>query len=319
MLKHAFVLGFVVVGVMLAAPCHAQLIDESADVLYHPSGDPTTEQILDQQIQGASGILSGAHAGDPVPPQPDDFFVDTHTRVFENLLTGKSGIFALDQFNPNRTLNNDGTTAITQLQGVLLYFTVQLKSGRQVFDNESDKEVSQAVLEIGANVNVWSKNSDIASSVNFFASPTVRKSGSLEPNVNGPNNGFPSDMTDLTEVEAHSTGLDKLAVIIDPSDPNTAADINEIHVDTNPSSSDLLAAFSGTGQVEFEYNSSLNTYHQVNSQGVIGWTIQPTYDIEARVVYLYSAVPEPATMSLLTIGVFSVLARRRRKKRMPLG
>lgn len=319
MLKHAFVLGLAVVGIMLASPCHAQLIDKNADVLYHPSGDPTTEQILDQQIQGASGVLSGAHSGDPVPPQPDDFFVDTHTQVFENLMAGKSGIFSLDQFNPNRTLNNDGTTAITQLQGVLLYFTVQLKNGRQVFDNETNKEVSQAVLEIGANVNVWSTNADIARIVNFSANPTIRKSGSLAPDVNGPNDGFPSDITDLTEVEAHSTGLDKLAVVIDPSDPNTSADINEIHVDTNPSSSDLLAAFTGTGQVEFEYNSLVNTYHQVNSQGVLGWTIQPTYDIEARVVYLYSAVPEPASMSLLAIGAFSVLARRRRKKRMLLG
>jgi len=316
MLKHTFVLGLAVVGMMLASPCQAKLINPNADVLYHPSGQPTSEQTLTNQIQGTSVAVSGAHSNDkPVPPQPEDFFADTHTVVFGDLLTGQSGIFALDQFNPNRTLNNDGTTAITHLQGVLLYFTVQLKTGRQVFDNQSNKEVSKAILEIGANVNVWSKNADIADSVNFSASPTVRKSGILAPDVDDPNNGFPSDITDLTEINAHSTGLDKLAVIIDPSDPNTLGDVNEIHVDATSSSSNLLAAFTGTGTVEFGYNSSLNTHHQVNSQGVIGWTIQPTYDIEARVVYLYSAIPEPASMSLLTIGVFSVLAKRKRKRK----
>ncbi len=199
---------------------------------------------------------------------------------------------------------------------MLLYFTVQLKTGRQVFDNETNKEVSQAILEIGANVNVWGKDPDIAAKVNFSASPTVRKSGVLAPDVNGPDDGFPSDMTNLTEINAHSTGLDKLAVVIDPSDPDTYKDVNEILVDTTPSNADLLAAFTGTGTVEFGYSSLLNTYHQVNSQGVIGWSIQPTYDIEARVVYLYSAVPEPASMSLLAIGVFSVLAKRKRKRKM---
>ena len=33
MLKHAFVLGLVVVGVLLASPCHAELIDSTADVI----------------------------------------------------------------------------------------------------------------------------------------------------------------------------------------------------------------------------------------------------------------------------------------------
>ncbi len=316
MLKHAFVLGLAVVGIMLASPCHAQLIDPNFDVMYHPSGDATAEAVLTSQIEAVSGAVSGAHSGDPIPPSPDDYFSDSHTVVFEDLFAGASGIFALDQFNANRTLYNDGTTAITQLQGVLLYFTVQLKSGRQVFDNESNKEVMTAILRIGTNVNVWS--TDSTAGVNLSVSPIVSNSGSLAPDQNGPYDGFPSDMTDLLAIEAHSTGLDKLAAIIDPNNPNSAGEVNEIHLDTAPGSAAFLAAFTGTGTVEFEYTSLLNTYHQVSSQGVIGWSIQPTYDLEARVVYLYAAVPEPASMSLLAVAVVSVLARRRRKRKMRL-
>lgn len=326
-----FAWGLAVVGGLLALPCHAQITDPDAKAEFyraydpnHPAYESTAEAFLTGQIAGVKATVVGAYAANPgIPaPDPDDYYADSHTKVFENLLTGKTGIFALDQFDPNRTLNNDGTTAITKLQGLLLYFTVQLKSGRQVFDNETPKDISKALLEIGANVHVWCKNDDIRTKVDFSANPYVSKSRKpLKADFcpGDPNDGFPCDITDLTEVNEHCNGEDKLAVIIDPSDPNTSGEVNEILVVLDASHSDLLEAFTGNKTVEFEYTSSLTTHHQIEGQGVIGWSIPPTYDIEARVVYLYSAVPEPTSMSLLAIGVFSVLARRRKKRRTPPG
>ena len=64
MLKHVFVMGLAVVGIMLASPCHGQFIDPNADVMYHlaDANNPTTEAFLDTQIMGVKATVVGAYA-----------------------------------------------------------------------------------------------------------------------------------------------------------------------------------------------------------------------------------------------------------------
>jgi len=315
MLRYLFALGFVVGVVFLASPCQALITP--GDITLHPSGQPTAETALTGQIQATAGAVSGAHSGDPNPPSPDDFFADAHTKVFADLKAGASGVFTLDQFNPNRTLPNGDP--VGQLQGLLLYFTVHLKTGRQVFDNETNKVVNTAVLQIGTSLSVWSTNP--AAGVNCAISPSASNSGSLaaDPVPDFPS-GFPNPNTlTPTQINAYSIGPDRLAAVIDPNAASSRDEVNAIHLDTESTSAAILAAFTGTGTVSFNYTSLLNTYHEVSSQGVIGWTISPKFDLEARVVYLYAgSVPEPASMGLLAAASMPLLARRLRKRKARL-
>jgi hypothetical protein len=313
MLNRLFVLGVAAAVFSLASPCQA-LIDPGADVLYHPALAPTAEAALTSQIQATTGIVVGAHAGDADPPAPSDYYTDSHTAVFENLYTGgPTRNFVLDQFNPNRIMPNGDP--VGELQGVLLYFTVQLKSGRKVIDNDTTAKIVGVMASIGASLHVWSADPTIG--INFSTTPSVTPPPKdLLADMNGPD-GKP-DWQHMTQVqiEAASTGTDKLAAIINPNDPANSYGEQPIYTDVYDPVT--LAAFVGTGQVRFDYDSLPITFTSALNQGVITWSIPPQFDIEARVVYLYTAVPEPASMGLLAAAFAPVLLRRLRKRKSRL-
>jgi hypothetical protein len=318
------VLGLVAAVFYLASPCQA-LIDPG-NITYRPAATPNTpELMLNQQINATLIPVYGAHAGDVPAPQPSDYYADAHTVVFEDLGVGAHGSFELLQFDPYRTLNDDGQTKISKLQGVLLYFTVHLKSGRQVFDNQSSKAITSGLIEIGASLSVRSVYGNGSYNpiigVNCSISPSDANSGNLGPNIDGPYNGKPPKVSTLSaaEIELWSHGPDKLAAIIDPNAASSTDTVpNVIYLDTDPAHADLLAAFTGTGTVSFDYTSALNTYHEINGANLVGWTVPPKLDIEARVVYLYAGVPEPASMGLLAAVFAPVLLRRLRKRKTRL-
>jgi hypothetical protein len=317
MLNRLFVLGLAAAVFSLAAPCQA-LIDPTADVLYHPSSQGTAEAALTSQIQATAVTVSGAHAGDDPPPTPNDYYADSHTAVFADLEAGatslNSGIITLAQFNPNRFLNDDGVTPLGELQGVLLYFTVHLKSGRQVFDNESTEKVVAAIVQIGTSLHAWSYDPDIG--INFTTAPNVSVTGDLLADTNGADNFTYEETMTQAQIDAASTGPDKLAAIIKPDNPANFYGEQPIYTDvTDPVA---LAAFIGTGQVRFDYDSSPITSHYAGNQNVADWAIPPKFDIEARVVYLYAAVPDPASMGLLAAAFAPVLLRRLRKRKSRL-
>jgi hypothetical protein len=288
------------------------LIDPGADVTLHPALVPTAEVTLTNQIEATLGPVYGAHAGDTPPPTPSDYYADSHTAVFENLYTGgPTRNFVLDQFNqldefgqPRIMPNGD---PVGELQGVLLYFTVQLKSGRKVIDNDTTAKIVGVMASIGASLHVWSADPTIG--INFSTTPSVTPPPKdLLADMNGPD-GKP-DWQHMTQVqiEAASTGTDKLAAIINPNDPANFYAEQPIYTDvTDPVA---LAAFVGTGQVRFNYDSSPIRSYYADNQNVADWAIPPKFDIEARVVYLYAAVPEPATLSLLALGGLAVIRRR---------
>jgi hypothetical protein len=333
MLSRLFVLGLAVAVFSLASPCQA-LIDPTADVKLWPSLDPTAETALTGQIQATTGIVVGAHSGDAVPPTPSDYYADSHTVVFGNLSVNKSGIFTLDKFNQLDEFGQprliDGNP-IGKLQGLLLYFTVQLKSGRQVLDNESTtKEVANAIVEIGTSLTVLSVDKDgkydPTIGVNCAISPSASASGKLFADTDGPD--YPTRPLPFFElmsqewIEAASMGTDRLAAIIDPDAASSREEVNAIKLDTDPAHTAILAAFTSTGTndktVSFSYASLYNENHTA-TQLAIGWSIPVKFDLEARVVYLYAAaVPEPASMGLLAAAFVPVLARRLRKRKTRL-
>lgn len=330
MLKHTFVLCSisVVVGMMLACPCQAQLIDPAADVEYHPASDPTLEAILDKQILDTRSLVVGVHAIDPAPdPDLDDYYSDSHTKVFADLHAGASDIIRLDQFDPTRAMPG-GNDPVGELRGVLLYLRVHLKGGRYVLDNETTRAIQTATLQIGANLNVKNASSNPIP-VDFSASPYAQAElapgATLASDVNtdgtDPYDGArpDADWSDAV-LDQYSTGADKLAAIIDPNDPSNFFEYVPMYTDlTDPVA---LAAFTGNGTVDFVFSSS--TYGHADyspSQMVNIWPSRVTFDLEARLVYVYAdAVPEPASMGLLLAALAPILVRRfRRRRKSPLG
>ena len=316
MLKHVFVLGLAAVGiVMLASPCHAQLIDPNADVMYHPADSPTAEAFLTTQILGVKATVVGAYAAEPNPPDPDGYYSDSHTKVFADLEAGASGIIALDQFDDTRIMPNG--KKVEDLRGVLLYLTVHLKGGRIVLDNETLRAIQSATLQIGANLQV----NNAALGVNFSASPFAQKSGALanDVNTNGtdPYDGqWPNPNLSDAVLDLYSTGADKLAAIIDANDPNNFFTFAPIYVDLNDPAQ--LALFTGNGTVDFVYSSSPYGHATFSPSQIANvWSSMVKFDLEARLVYLYAGIiPEPASMGLLVAALAPILARRRRRRRM---
>jgi len=325
-------LGLVVAVFSLASPCQALITP--GDVLFRPAADPNTaESMLNQQIMSTAVVVSGAHSTPADPVTPNDYYADSHTWVFGDLSVNKSGIFTLDKFNQldelgrPRLINGD---PVGQLQGMLLYFTVQLKRGRQVLDNESTtKEVANAIVEIGTSLTVLSGDSRIG--VNCVISPSASARGKLFADTDGPD--YPTKPLPIFElmsqgwIEAASIGTDRLAAIIDPTnvnpnDPNRSREeVNAIKLDTDPAHTAILAAFTSTGPndktASFSYASQYHENHTA-TQLAIGWSIPVKFDLEARVVYLYAAVPEPASMGLLAAAFAPVLLRRLRKRKSRL-
>lgn len=325
MLKHVFVAGLAVVGIMLASPCHAQLIDPNDDVEFHHAlvTNPTTEAALTAQILGVKGTVVGAYASEALPPAQDAYYSDSHSQVFGNLEAGASGIIALDKFDPTRT--NPGTNdTVGKLRGVLLYLTVHLKGGRLVLDNETTRAIQTATLQIGANLNVTSRDATLG--VNFASSPFVEVSGSLAADVNtdgsDPFDGqWPSQNLTSAQLDQYSTGADKLAAIIDPADPNNFFEFVPIYVDLSEPAEVALFTDDGSGEtIDFVFNSS--PYGHVDyspSQLANAWSSKVTFDLEARLVYLYAeAIPEPTSMALLGACLTPILARRLRRRKSRL-
>ena len=328
-------LGLVVAVFSLASPCQALITP--GDVLYRPAADPNTaESMLNQQIMGTAVVVSGAHSTPEDPVTPSDYYADSHTKVFGDLQTskdGKSGIFTLDQFNQldefdrPRLINGD---PIGKLQGMLLYFTMHLKSGRQVVDNEYDGVV-EATVAISTELRVQSIDPtthiyDPNIGINLLIDSSLTGSRSLDPDKNGSYDGRPpANLATLAQDEIDKWSYDgstpdkhdKLALIIDPNSPDNMRVAVPIYLglDTNP---DALNAFVGTGTVEFGYTGKAVLSNTTKSTNVSAWGLAPRYDIEARVVYLYAAVPEPASMGLLAAAFAPVLLRRLQKRKSRL-
>jgi len=317
MLKH--VLGLAVVVVALASPCYAQLIDPNADVTYHPANTATVEAVLTAQILGVKGTVVGAYAADPDPADPadGDYYSDSHTKVFADLEVGASGIISLDQFDPTRLMPNT-TDPVGKLRGALLYLTVHLKGGRLVIDNESRRAITTATLQIGANLGVNNASLGVDVSASSYAEATGALTGDVyNPGVPGvpydPYDGqFPDPHLSDAELDLYSTGPDKLAAIIDPNDPDSSFVYAPIFVDL--SDPDDMALFTGSGTVDFAYVSSPYGHVDFSPSPIANmWPSLVTFDLEARLVYLYAgAIPEPATLSLLALGGLAMIRRRRR-------
>ena len=132
-LKHVFVLGLAVVGIMLRSPCRALLVNLNADVIFHPTDSATTEAILNGQIQAAKALVVGAYADgyNSIDLGPGAYYTDSHTKVFAYLQAGASGIIALDRFDSTRTMpnTNDPVGLHRRCYGIACFGLLGIRTG----------------------------------------------------------------------------------------------------------------------------------------------------------------------------------------------
>ena len=325
MLKRLLLLGLVVGVMSLATPSYAVL--DANDVMYHPADSPVlgnsvlTGQILDSK-EATVNAYSNA-GGNVTPPDPTSYYADSHTQTFSNLLAGTGGTLSLDQYDPTR-INPNTNKNVGQLRGVLLYLTVHLKGGRLVLDNESSKEIPSVVLQVGALLNVDQTSLRPDPDKPMFSANPYAEYGTADTGtpvaadiVSGPDpfdGQIPNYMASDDVLDQYCQGADKLADIIDPDAPGSSFDYAPLYTElTDPAK---LALFVGDGTIDLTYDSLPFGYGDFGGQVANVWPSAVTFDIEARVVYLYAqdAVPEPATLCLLAGTAVPALLRRRRRK-----
>jgi len=312
------VLGLAIAVFCLASPCQAL----DPDVTQYPASSATSGTELGRQILGLKDLVVGTHADPNYPgpdPNPDAYLADSHTSnplTFGNLSANSraSGIMTLDKFDPTRILQG-GTDPVGELRGVLLVLTVRLTSGRVVVDNEGSTAIG-ATIHNGAKITVSSE----ALVSDLVKKPYMEVIGNLAKDAGGPYDGmFPGEAGwNDANIDLYSTGTDKLAAIIRPDSPDIDGvnyfQYTDLITDlTDPDNK--LALFVGPGTIDFDFSSS--PYQKPSFGGTANaWSTSVTFDIQARLVYLYAdaAVPEPASMGLLAAAFAPVLLRRFRGK-----
>jgi len=296
----------------LASPSYGT-IDPNADVLYHPVTLPTSETTLTQQVSATHVAVQGAY-GDPNDVPPDSsLYADSHSEVVSKYAGGGTpSYFSLSMYNPNDADHIVQGNPAGQLEGVMLYVTVTLASGRQVLDNEDNEAIAAATVDIGVSLSLSCLDPVIGPEIGFMTNPRVSNAGSLAADSNDPP-PF-ADIYTMTDEELDwaSYGDDRLAAVIDPDDANNQYQDQPIYTITDP---DMLAAFTGDGEIMFSYLSLPTTSHFVGDQNFVEWSVSPTFEMEARVVYLYTGVPEPASLGLLSAALLPALTKRIRKRK----
>jgi hypothetical protein len=75
---------------------------------------------------------------------------------------------------------------------------------------------------------------------------------------------------------------------------------------------DDVSTYEGIGTVQFDWAASVNTSNSIDVAPTAAYTMPTTFDFDATVTYTYDAIiPEPATLSLLAMGLGSVIWIRR--------
>ena len=210
---------------------------------------------------------------------------------------GPDGAFSLPQF--------DDSDPLITLQAVVFHVDATMYNAVHVLDNESPFEAPGSYVLIGAEVNVDSQTP--ASPLSGHVDTEARTDGTLQPNeVNSPTNGIPPDVGDVPN---YMSGKDKLTA---------AFSVNGVFASDDQEllkwQGDNLNPFIGLGQVGFEYDSDLNTEAVATVTPVITWAIPAEFEFQAEVLYVYSILPEPASIGLLALGLPLLPLRRHRRK-----
>lgn len=200
-----------------------------------------------------------------------------------------SGTLTFNQFD-----NNSGTWV---LQSIQLSFTLESSGGRFILDNDNDFAVS-GTFEFGSKGTISSTN-------------VVLKDSSSQP-IPGQADAYHSEAFSLASNVGDGEGD------YSPAPPDGL--LYNGRIETSIKSgfvgsnfwTDGTKGFLGTGTYDIDY--SIIRWGEHNGLGQIEFALTPpSVNGLLTVVYTYDVIPEPATITLLAVGAFSLLKRRSSK------
>ena len=188
---------------------------------------------------------------------------------------------------------NTGTFEVPQfldgpddiLTSVLLRVKVESYDGKHAIDNGSWSWSGSVTLGIGAYVGVQGPVPAGGSRLTVDCRATETATGSVTADHGGSTDFIGPDSFSMTGFYATDTQADSRTAALD------------------------LAPYIGAGNVTFAFTGNTSTYGTGPLPDGGDWVIFPTYKFTTTVEYTYT--PEPATLSLLALGGFGLLRRRK--------
>jgi hypothetical protein len=183
-------------------------------------------------------------------------------------------------------------TALGTLLGVTIWVDVDINSGQALVDNESD---SLALVNVNFSADATASSAGEVFFPNTTAVATVSQSLQLDPD-NGDGNTIDPTAPDGATVPLTASGSSMLVLLA------SAGAQQALQVATFE---DTLAG------ADYDILVDSSTVFQISGASGVAGGFTPA-NVAGEVIVQYTYVPEPATMSLLTLGG-AVLLKRRRK------
>jgi len=171
------------------------------------------------------------------------------------------------------------------LTSVLLRVKVESYDGGHAVDNNSWSWSGDVTLGIGAYVGVQGPIPAGGSRLTVDCRATETATGSVTIDTGPPTDFIGPDSFSITGHYATDTKADSRTAALD------------------------LAPYIGAGNVTFAFTGNTSTYGTGPLPDGGDWVIFPTYKFTTTVEYTFT--PEPATLSLLALGGFGLLRRRK--------
>jgi hypothetical protein len=199
-----------------------------------------------------------------------------------------------------------------RLEEVIIDMGTKTLGGFNVVDNESPMVGTVTDLTIGAEVEVRSTNITQQLTLSAVAKKDLCATGPMAIGTDDPlEHGTPMLFGGMI-LNADFAGSDSLRVDI-PDMIKVADEVTRQADTTRANGDDILSEFIGDGTLDWRAGGAKIASDQSNVSRQTE-NESPTFDIETRVVYIYSVAPEPTTLAAIGLGVLPLLARWRKRR-----